>query len=207
MVLSMVTGQMAYMLTTDSIVHVLVTLGIWAFYGVGSYNDGNEFGREELKDWYILETGRLEDQEKREKNELEGYVDQVKEYVSDVITELNEKKTYIELLEKENKQLDTQVGKTLEKNYTFKREDYAQLHTYVSKLFDQAKHDKDGWAKIGIVNLKQILNMVKEMDESFILGVTGEKGLSKGDPGIKLGPLEPKTELEVKSDVIKSSNK
>lgn len=102
LVLSFVTGQLLVNLNADGFIKIIINLSMWAYFGFSAYGKSNEYGRTELKEWYIIETSKLQAEKDRLEDVRKKEIEVVRKEVTDK-TELEKKKLedkYSELWDK-----------------------------------------------------------------------------------------------------------
>lgn len=60
LVVSFISGQMIYSWSVDSLLKIIINLSMWAYFGFGAFGKAHEYATTELKEWYIVETEKLE---------------------------------------------------------------------------------------------------------------------------------------------------
>jgi len=70
--LSFVAGELFLNINSDGIFKIIINLSIWAVLGFQAFGKHYQYAVTELKEWYIIETGRLKDQKIRENKEREA---------------------------------------------------------------------------------------------------------------------------------------
>ena len=60
LIVSFIAGQLFFNFTLDGILKIVINLSMWAFYGSQAFGNSYRFAISELKEWYILETGKLQ---------------------------------------------------------------------------------------------------------------------------------------------------
>lgn len=78
LVLSFVTGQLLVNLSADGVIKIVINLSMWAYFGFSAYGKSNEYGRTELKEWYIIETAKLQAEKDRLEDVRKQEIEQAK---------------------------------------------------------------------------------------------------------------------------------
>lgn len=59
LVLSFITGQLIINFNTDGVLRLVINISTWVVFGISSYSSHYEYATTELKEWYLIEIGRL----------------------------------------------------------------------------------------------------------------------------------------------------
>ena len=83
LVLSFIAGQLFLNLNTDGVFKIVINISMWGVFGIMAFGKSFNYAVEELKEWYIIETGKLKkiDAEQKEvvANELKAKLAKQKE--------------------------------------------------------------------------------------------------------------------------------
>lgn len=60
LIVSFISGQMVYSWSIDSLLKIIINLCMWAYFGFTAFGTAHEYATTELKEWYIIETEKLE---------------------------------------------------------------------------------------------------------------------------------------------------
>ncbi len=180
LVLSFVTGQLLVNLSADGVIKIVINLSMWAYFGFSAYGKSNEYGRTELKEWYIIETAKLQAEKDRledvRKKEIEEAKLEVKKQASLI---MEQKDAAYNKLETKYKTSIIVEPKTL-----------LNFHSVLNELYETAKKDKDGLAQLGIVPITKLLTDIEVL-------------IPKPVTGIKVDSKDPKGEEDVSSKIPK----